>query len=100
MKVAALPRRYAAAPGPAIPLPGVCERERPCPALQVPTSPRAGARGDAQGSGSRVPRGSSMCNPAGLDCQDGEAGTGHLPAARSSLQAVTYHPRVSQQARE
>lgn len=44
--------------------------------------------------------GSSVCRPAGHDCQDNEMGTGHLPAAHSSLRSVTFHPSFRQQARE
>lgn len=55
MQVAALSRGYAGAPGLAILPQGVCEREWPCPVLQVPTKSRAWARGDGPGSGSRFP---------------------------------------------
>lgn len=43
---------------------------------------------------------SSVCRPAGHDCQDDEVGTGHLPAAHSSLRSVTFHPSFRQQAHE
>lgn len=55
MQVAALSRGYAGAPALAILPQGVCEREQPCPVLQVPTKSRVWARGDGPGSGSRVP---------------------------------------------
>lgn len=53
--LAALSRGYAGAPALAILPQGVCEREQPCPVLQVPTKSRVWARGDGPGSGSRVP---------------------------------------------
>lgn len=74
---------------------------RPCPSGT--NRSRAGAPGYAPGSGCRVPHGSpalgrSVRNPAGHYCPEGEAGTGHLPAAQSipgsdgQLASKTLHP--------
>lgn len=75
----------------------------PCPACRYQSVPSGSAPGYAPGSGCGVPHcspvhGCLVRNPAGHYGQEGEARTGHLPAAHSTpgsdsmLESKTLHP--------